>query len=134
MPVSQENLTLARHGFEAFNRRDVDELVELSHPDCEWLPFRAQLEGYSYRGHEGVRRFIVDMAEDWSRFEIELEELTDVDGRVLLIGRVHALARGSGVAVENRSGFVLEFSEGLICRLVSYSDPDDARRAASASA
>jgi ketosteroid isomerase-like protein len=43
--VSQENVEIVRRSFEGFNARDVDELVGLSDPDCEWLPFRAQLEG-----------------------------------------------------------------------------------------
>jgi ketosteroid isomerase-like protein len=128
--VSEQNLQAARRGFEAFNARDVNELIALADPDCEWLPFRAQLEGGSYLGHDGVRRFVADMEEDWSEFQIELDELSDHGEDVLLIGRVRAVARGSGLAVNNRVGFVLSYRDGRIHRLVSYSDPDAARSAA----
>ena len=56
--MSQGNVDVVARSFEAFNARDVNELVGLSTPDCEWLPFRAQLEGIVYRGHEGIRRFV----------------------------------------------------------------------------
>jgi ketosteroid isomerase-like protein len=39
--VSQGNVDVVARSFEAFNARDVNELVRLSTPDCEWLPFRA---------------------------------------------------------------------------------------------
>jgi ketosteroid isomerase-like protein len=130
--MSEQNLDVARRATEAFNRREVEELVALSHPDSEWLPFRAQVEGGVYRGRDGVRRFVVDMEEDWSKFDIEIQELIELDARVLLFGRVHAVARGSGVALENDAGFVMDFRNAQIVRLVSYSDPDEARREAGA--
>ena len=46
--VSQANAEIVRRSFVAFNARDVDALVSLSTPDCELLPFRAQLEGIVY--------------------------------------------------------------------------------------
>ena len=128
--MSQRNVEVVRRGFDAFNRRDVEELVTLSHPDCEWHPFRAQLEGSVYRGHEGVRRFVSDMDDDWASFEIHPRELHDLGERVLATGQVQALARGSGVAVDNLGGFVFELRDGHIARLVSHSDPEAARAAA----
>jgi hypothetical protein len=49
--MSQENVELVRF-LDAFNARDINVLVSLSAEDCEWRPFRAQLEGIVYRGHE----------------------------------------------------------------------------------
>ena len=81
-------MEIVREGFDAFNRRDIDRLVSLCAPDCEWLPFRAQLEGITYRGHEGVRRFVGDMDEDWSSFRIDPVDLREWDERVVAIGQV----------------------------------------------
>jgi len=128
--MSRENVEVVRRGFEAFNQRDVDGLVGLCHPDCEWLPFRAQLEGEVYRGHDGIRRFVSELDDDWTEFEIHPEELNDLSGRVLVMGRVRALAGASGIAVDTLAGFVLEMRDGLMERLVSHSDPEAARRAA----
>jgi ketosteroid isomerase-like protein len=70
--MSQENVEIVRRVLEAFNDRAVEGAIGLSHPDCEWHPFRAQLEGMVYRGHEGLRQFVRDMEEDWEAFRIEL--------------------------------------------------------------
>jgi ketosteroid isomerase-like protein len=130
--MSEQNVEVARRSFAAFNAGDVESLVETGHPDCEWLPFRAQLEGETYRGRDGVRRFFYDMQEAWREFQIEVMELREVGGRVLLVGHIEGLGRGSGVAVSVDAGFVMDFRDGRIVRVVSYSDPEEARREAAA--
>jgi ketosteroid isomerase-like protein len=79
-----------------------------------------------------VRRFFNDMQDDWREFQIELVELREVGGRVLLVGHIEGLGRGSGVAVSSDAGFVMDFRDGRIVRVVSYSDPEEARREAGA--
>ena len=111
--------------FETFNARDVDRHVSLWDPDCEFLPFRAQLEGITYRGHQGIRRFVRDMDQDWSEFEIDPLEFHQRNERVVVIGRLRALGRGSSVNVD----YVAELRHGLITRLTSHSDPEAALRA-----
>src|SRR5215218_2690912 len=71
--------------------RDIDELVSLFAEDCELLPFRAQLEGIVYRGHEGLRRFAREGDEDWKAFRIDPVEFHDRGDRVAVVGRVRAL-------------------------------------------
>jgi ketosteroid isomerase-like protein len=115
---------------EAFNARDVERLVSLSHPDCEWFPFRAQLEGTSYRGHAGVRRFLHDMDDDWSAFTIEPVDLTQHGDLVVVMGQVTGTGRGSGVHIDFLAGFVFELRDELIVRIKSYSEPSEAREAA----
>ena len=121
--MSQENVETVRQGFAAFNDRAVEDVVGLCEPDCEWFPFRAQLEGMVYRGHAGVRQFVRDMDEDWEVFRIDPAEFHDRGERVAVIGHVTALGRGSGVDVESVAGFVFELRAGRIARLVSHSDP-----------
>jgi ketosteroid isomerase-like protein len=117
-----------RKAFEAFTRADAEELIRLCHPEFEWRPFRAQLEGTVYRGPDGIRRCIADLQEDWSELEIEPVELHEAGDVVVLIGQTHGRGRGSGVAVDAVAGFVVEFRDGLPARLTSYSDPDAAMR------
>ena len=120
--MSQENVEIVRRSFVAFNARDVDGLVSQSAEDCEWLPLRAQLEGIVYRGHEGVRRFVRDMDEDWEAFRIDPLEFHEHGERVVVIGHVGALGR-SGVEIDSVAGFVFELHQGRIRHINSHSDP-----------
>jgi ketosteroid isomerase-like protein len=124
--MSQENVDVVRRFLDAFNARDVEVLVRLSAEDCEWVPFRAQLEGIVYRGHEGVRQFLSDMNEDWETFRIDPLEFRDRHQRVAVIGRVKARSAGSSMEIESIAGFVHEVEQGRVRRITSHSDVEAA--------
>ena len=124
--MSQENVDLVRRFLDAFNTRDVEGLVRLCAEDCEWVPFRAQLEGIVYRGHEGVRQFLSDMNEDWETFRIDPLEFRDRHQRVAVIGRVKARSAGSSMEIESIAGFVHEVEQGRVRRITSHSDVEAA--------
>jgi hypothetical protein len=63
--MSQGNVELARKVLEGLATQDPDTLIELSHPDVEWHSFFALGEGGVYRGHEGTRRYMSDLADAW---------------------------------------------------------------------
>ena len=130
--MSEQNVAAVREGFAAFNARDVERLVALCDPDCEWLPFRAQLEGMTYRGHSGIRQFVRDMDDDWEDFRIEPMEFHDRDQWVAVVGCVTATGRGSGVDLDSVAGFLFEVRSGRMLRVVSYSDPAEALAAVGA--
>ena len=127
--MSHENVEVVRRFLEAFNARDVDVLISLSTEDSEWRPFRAQLEGSVYRGHEGIRQFLGDMDEDWETFRIDALEFRDRDERVAVIGRVHARGRGTSVEIESIAGFAHELDQGRIRRITSHSNVEAALEA-----
>ncbi len=121
--MAPSNADLVRGAFAAFNARNVDALLASSDPDTEWVPFRAQLEGSSYRGHAGIRQFLADMDADWSEFTIEPSEVREAGARVVVVGRIAGTGRGSGVEIDTVGGFVFHVHGGLITSVVSHSDP-----------
>jgi ketosteroid isomerase-like protein len=122
--VSQGNVDVVGRSFEAFNARDANELVSLSTPDCEWLPFRAQLEGIVYRGHEGIRRFVSDTDDDWEGYQVDPLEFHDRGDCVAVVGQVRAVGRGSSVDIDSIAGFVFELHSGRIRHVTSHSNPE----------
>jgi len=46
---------IGREFVDAFNRRDADGLVALSHPDIEFRPTMLAGSKRVYKGHEGLR-------------------------------------------------------------------------------
>ena len=129
--MEQETLDLIRAGVEAFNRRDLEGMLQSLDPEVELEPLRAVLEGSVYRGHEGVREYLEDMKEDWEDFEIRIAELRELDDDHLLVdARMHARARTSGVEVDAAGAWLCEVHEGKITRIRFYKDTDAALEAA----
>ena len=86
-----------RQMFERFSRRDVAGLLELCHPELEFLPVTAMVaaEGKPYRGHEGITRYLADVARVWEELTVEpLEFHVCGEDTVVAMGRVYAWGVG----------------------------------------
>ena len=117
---------------EAFNGGpdEVQRVKALIAEDGEMLPLRAQLEGTNYVGPEGLVRFYDDVHADWDDLEIRVDETRTRPGVVVALARFLAHGRVSGVDLDLPIGLVWEVRDGLVRRAQSFSDPDDALRAA----
>jgi len=91
--MSRENVELARRAYDAFNRRDLDAFLALTHDDVVVESRLVAMEG-GYRGLEGMRRWWNDLLEILPDYTVEPEEVRDL-GEVTL---VHLHARGRGAA------------------------------------
>jgi len=104
-----------------FNRRDVERFDELFTPDAELLPAAISgVEGRSFRGQDGARRFFEEVASDWERFEVSIVEVRDLGDRALGLGRVAARGRGSGIEVDQELAVVCDMRGSKIARWQSY--------------
>jgi ketosteroid isomerase-like protein len=96
--MSAEKLDLALLLYEAFNRRDLDRILELMHDEVEIEPRLAAMEG-DYRGHEGVRRWWSNLLDFLPDYTAEVEELHDLGDMTLgrIRGQGHGAASGTPV-------------------------------------
>jgi ketosteroid isomerase-like protein len=126
--MSQENVEIAKRVTDAFNRREVDALLERATPDCvmssQLLDARTDFEG-----REGIERFYKMLSESWDDFQSVAEEYRDLSGRVLALGRNHGRGKGSGVQVDGPYGAVFDFRDGKISRIRLYLDHTQALEA-----
>lgn len=77
--MSQENVAVVRHMFEAFLRSDLEAALSAFDPDVEWdgtnLP-----DGRVSRGLDAIMEHTSSWAEMWETWEVELEEVIDAGG------------------------------------------------------
>jgi hypothetical protein len=109
---------------DAIQRRDDESaarlIPEFWHPECEWRPLIAGVEGTrSYRGHAGVRQFFDDLT---SSFEVNYRDrrFIEVGESVVFLSTMELRGRGSDVDVERELGVVYEFDGELIKRATAY--------------
>src|SRR5215216_2063999 len=128
--MSQENVEIALAAVDAWNRGDREAWMALWDEEAEFYPLRAQLEGESYRGHDGLARFLGEMAEDWEEVRFEIDEARDAGEQVVGIGRFRARGRASGVDLNVPLGVVPRVQRGKIVYIRFFSEPADALEAA----
>lgn len=124
------NAAIIRSVLDAWAAGDIETIVDAMAEDCELFPLRAQLEGTSYRGHEGVRRFYEDLNADWENLRLPYDEVREVGDSVVVFARLVARGRTSGVDLDVPIGQLWELRDGRIQRLRAFSEPEDALRAA----
>ena len=122
---------IVRKALAAFNAGDNDLVLASFDPDVELVTVRAVLEGSEYRGYDGFRRFVADMAEDWDTFHPEPDEVRELGGgRVLVLGHLQARGKASGMEVDSTAAWLCDVREGRITRVRFYKDEQAALEAA----
>jgi uncharacterized protein len=129
--MSQENVEVVRWGYEAWNRRDFDRLLELADPEIEWSFAGVRPPGADavYHGHEGVRRFWDTFIEPWEQITVEIEELRDSGDIVAAIVRFRAVGR-DGLRVDAPFAHVFTFRGSRVVRFEAFADRKEAFEAA----
>ena len=127
--MATPDLDLVRRAYEAFARRDIDTLIELSDPEVEFTSLIRESEGVTYRGHEGLREYLeslVDVLPDWRPIMEDAEVHGD---QVLVRLRIHATPPGGDVPIEQQIWQVLRFRDGLSIRWDFFRTETEARGA-----
>ena len=127
------NVEVVRAVFEAFTANDLEAQGRLWHDDAEFIPVLARLEGHVYRGSEGVREWVEQLERDWEFFEACPDGYRDLGDRVVVLGSWRARGRTSGVELDSaQATWVVEVRDGKVSRWETFTDRDEALRAAGA--
>ena len=133
MSEEERNLAIAREGLEAFRRGDIEAFLNLLDPDVEVfsppeLPNPAQ-----FTGRDGYLPWASRWLDAWEDFEFVGEAFEPVGKHHVLMSVVQrGKGKGSGVEVEMRVCYMLEYRDRLATRVHLYADRGQALEAARA--
>lgn len=125
--MSEQDVQLVRRVFDAINHRDVDAMLAAYHPDADLSTLTSELvQGNAYRGHTGIREYFSSFADVWEELRLEPEEIRDLGGRVLVVGRWSSRGRESGAEVESPAAWIFGVRDGRIVFTRAYRDAEEA--------
>jgi len=129
--MSRENAEVVREALDAVNRRDTEAGLPYIDPEAELQSaIIGGAEGNTYRGHEGIRDWMAESDATFEELRVEPEEVRDLGDDVLLIGRLYARGRESGVEVDSATAWLFTLRDGKIVRARGYLNPEEALEAA----
>ncbi len=123
-----EQAARIRAGIEAFNRGDHEAVLELLSDDVEWkrvdgLPESDEL----IRGRDALREHL--KPDVFASGRLEVVEMVEGDGVILVRGVFHATGAGSGIELDTETYAVYCITpEGLAWRVENWRDRADAER------
>src|SRR5215212_8416931 len=118
--MSQENVELVRRNFDAYSRRDMGAYLETVSESIRFRSRFSAMDNRGFRGHEGVRRYFVELDDAWQRYEMALERLVDTGPKVVALFHLVAIGRGSGLELEEHPAVVFTVEAGKIVEIDAY--------------
>jgi ketosteroid isomerase-like protein len=128
-----QDIEAFRRGVEAYNRRDVQAVLEVLDLDLEWhdaLQVMLGGQATTVRGHEGVRGLMREHFEVFAELETEFSDVRDLGDQLVATGVIRARGRESEVEIESPFGAVVGFRNGKAIRVRTFLDPSEALEAA----
>ena len=129
--MSEENVEAVRRGTAAYNRRDLDGLMEdwASDAVLDWTNSRG-FDANVYQGYDQIVAF-------WERFftafedvRAEIVDLQEVEEGVLVVENVAHLRGRDGIEVQARSAWLITIRDGEQTSLTLYQTKREALEAA----
>jgi hypothetical protein len=119
---------------DAFNAGDFsDDVIEaVFDAGIELYDFPDAPGHRRYEGHDGVRQFLSEFAENWKSAELQLTEMREVGQTIVISGRQSSVGALADVPVETEFGEVIEFEGDRILRIRMFRSRADALEAAGA--
>lgn len=131
--MSEENVELIRRAIDAYNRRDIESLLETLDPEIEWhpaLPGVLAGGGHRYRGHDGIAEMFRDFADVLDEIRFDYREIIDRGDTIVAIGEIRTRGKTSGIETVAGYACVGRIRDGKGVSLVGYLDPAEALEAA----
>jgi ketosteroid isomerase-like protein len=120
------NEELVRRAVELFNSGGPEAVVELFHPDAEWVAIPEWPEDPIYHGHDGIRRLGALWIELFEDYALNAERTEDLGDRIVVLGKQSGRARGSGIELSQDLCFVFRVRDGLVHRAETFTTWDEA--------
>ena len=125
--MSQENVEYIRQTWVTFG--------ETGEPDFSSLDPEVEIHDHDlpdapvHHGHAGFVRWMGDWAAAWAEYSVEPEEFIGAGDRVVVVVRMTATGRGSGVTLERHDALVYDLRDRKVVRIDYFNNREQALEA-----
>jgi len=117
--ASPDVVEYLERGFDCWNRRAIEEMMDMYTPDAEVDLSRLLPDENVLRGRDEIRAYYDRMWETWSGFGWQPCEFAELDeGHYAAVVRLNAEGRGSGTPVASQLTIFYCVVDGLVARAV----------------
>jgi ketosteroid isomerase-like protein len=125
--MSSDGVTQMKAVYDAFNRRNFDDLSSLLDPEVVFIEAEGRADRTrERRGRERLLDYLSSWWDAWESVDWEVYEAHEEGGRVLTLCTVRGRPRGTDTEVERRMGHISRFREGRMLESRSYVDVERA--------
>jgi ketosteroid isomerase-like protein len=124
-----DDVAQMRAVYDAFNRRNFDDLAALLDPDVVFVEAEPRGErARERRGRERLLEYLDSWWDAWESVDWEVYDAREDGGRVLTLCNVRGRPRGTDTEIERRMAHISRFRDGRMFHSRSYVDVERAAR------
>ena len=128
--MSQDNVEIVQRWVEAYNRREVERLLDVSHPEVEFRSVFAALESSGvFRGREGALEYFREIDSAYDDFVLVPLEFLDTAEQVLLAAEAKWRGKESGAVGSTPVWLAFWLRTGKVLHEQTFTDRTEAREA-----
>ncbi len=131
--MSEENVELVRAFYDAWERQDIEYILENCDPEIVIVQPAEVPDAKTYRGHAGVREAFEDWPGQWEGFSAKLVRVIDIDEERLVSVNHQALS-ARGIDFDQEVAFLHTQRDGKAIRVDMFLTVEQALEAAGLSA
>ena len=129
--MSQENVDAHLAAIAAFNRRDLEELLDWMAEDIRLHSRFASVDAGVFAGHDGIREWQAGMSATWESIRLEVERIgVPGEGLTVAIGTLRAKGQESGIEVSEPMAQLVRWHDGKGVEIAMYLSEAEALEAA----
>lgn len=127
-PETQAVVTALRGAYAAFNRGDIDAAVESMDEQIEWTEPAEFPGGGTYRGREGVKRYLRQSREAWAEVSSQPERFIPARNRIVVFVHARVRPKDSNEWQDVRLADVYTMRGGKAIAMRAFADREEALR------
>jgi ketosteroid isomerase-like protein len=120
-PAIQANIDAINRFFEGISRKDVDLVLSLYVPDCEFTAPEPLPWGGTYKGHDGIKQLFSTFMPYWTQIEEHAERIVSSDDEVMVVVRQRGVTR-TGADYDGLLALHFEMRDGKATRGRGFAD------------
>jgi ketosteroid isomerase-like protein len=130
--MGDDLVSIARRMYDAWNEGNVDRMIDFWTEDGDWRWEDApDFPGAkSITGRAAVEAHLREVMSLLGSLQIEVEEMTEIDGEVLAVIRWRIRGAHSGVELEDSGAHLVDFENGRVRSFRLFRDREQALEAA----
>ena len=120
--MSQENVEIVRAAAVAYNRGDLDALMDFFDPEVDFVTLLLR----NHHGKEAIRPLFEENRKTLSGYRLDPDELIDAGDQVIAVVHVGGAGATSGITLDDRIALVATLKGGLIVRQQTFRNKTEA--------
>ena len=128
--MSQENVELARRGYERFNARDLTAFFDVFDSDLVYRNRTDEPDARVYHGLEDFKGYVATWLDTFDDLRFEVHEVVNFGDRVVVVTDLLGRGRETGADVRGAYVFLWAIREGRAVEIREYGTKEEALEAA----